>query len=235
MTAPAPSSTARSTASPTRSAWALALGYALLLGVVDTVVQRGLVGHPETVVAWLSTNLSVLTSAPVPLRAVPSLLGSALLTEDGTGWHWLPFVLVGLVPTGQALGARPAAAVLAAVHVLATLASQVVLAWRIDHDLDSGTQRLVSDVGPSYVVVAALVFGLADPLVGVRGARWWRAGCAAALVVLAPSLFDGLTTWQVAPLGHLSSPVLVLALVVSRSQRARRARRAAAGPASLSG
>lgn len=207
-----------------RRAWWVALGYGLLLGLVDTAVQRGLLGRPETVVAWLSTNLSVMTSAPVPLRAIPALLGSALLTEDGTGWHWLPFVLVGLVPAVQALGARTAAAVLVAVHLLATLVSQGVLAWRIDHDLESSTQRLVSDVGPSYVVVAALVLALADPP-GPRGAQWWRAAAAAALVVLAPSLLDGLTDWQVAPLGHLTSAVLVLALVAARHDRARRGRR----------
>jgi hypothetical protein len=203
--------------------------------VVDTAVQRGLLGHPETVVAWLSSDLSVLTSSPVPLRALPSLLGSGLLTEDGTGWHWLPFVVAGLVPTVRALGVRTAVAALVAVHVLATLVSQGVLAWRIVHDLASATQRLVSDVGPSYVVVAALTFAVADPLVGLRGARWWRAGCAAALVVLAPSLLDGLTTWQVAPLGHLTAAVLVLALVVVLRLRARRGRGAAPAPGSLSG
>ena len=216
-------------------AWLLALGYGLTLGLVDTAVQRGLLGHPESVVARLSTNLWVLTSAPVPWRALPSLLGSALLTEDGTGWHWLPFVVVGLVPAARVLGARAAAATMVAVHLLATLVSQGVLAWRIDHDLASGTQRLVSDVGPSYVVVAALALVVADPLVGLRGARWWRAGCAAALVVLAPSLLDGLTTWQVAPLGHLSAVVLVLALVAGRRVRARRAREAAPSPGSLPG
>jgi hypothetical protein len=221
--------------SDARRAWVLALGYGVLLGVVDTATQRGWFSPPETVVAWLSTNLSVLTSSPVPLRAVPALLGSALLTDDGTGWHWLPFVVLGLVPTARALGAQAATTALVAVHVLATLVSQGVLAWRIGADLASATQRLVSDVGPSYAVVAALVFGLADPLVGLRGAQWWRAGCAAALVLLAPSLFDGLTAWQVAPLGHLTSAVLVLTLVVSRSERARRAGRPAAGPASLSG
>ena len=191
---------------------ALAVGYATAMLAVDVAVQRGLFGATEAVVAWCSTNLSVLAWHPIP-----ALVASAFLTEHASGWRWWPFVVLGVATMARTSGVRVTAAVLFAVHVLATLASEAILALRIDHGAASSTQRLLVDVGPSYLVVAALVIAVIEPGSG----RWWRLACAAALAVLAPSLLDGLTSWQVAPVGHLISAALAVACWAVLTRRAR--------------
>ena len=59
--------------------------------------------------------------------------------------------------------------------------------WALDDERDDG------------VLVATVVCGVGP---------WWRLACAVGFAVLAPSLFDGLTTWDVSALGHLTALVV---------------------------
>jgi hypothetical protein len=152
---------------------------------------------------WLdyaSTDLANLADHPV--RA---MLLSACFAE-GNLLAWSLLALVGMGALGWRWGVwRPQVLVLA-VHVLATLVSQGITAVRIAHGALPESARSAHDVGPSYVVVAALIGAVGyGTLVG-------RILAALGFGLLVPSLFGGLTSLDVAAVGHLASVVLALTL-----------------------
>ena len=102
-----------------------------------------------------------------------------------------------------------ALALVVGVHVLATVASEGMLARRIALGDEPVSARQMIDVGPSYLVVSALV------VVIVAGRRLERILCAAGFVVVAPSLFDGLDRWDVTAVGHATTVVLAAAVGLS--------------------
>jgi hypothetical protein len=103
------------------------------------------------------------------------------------------------------------------VHVLATLASEGVLASRIALGDEPASARELLDIGPSYLVVAALVMAVTAG----RGVE--RIVCAAGFVVVAPSLFEGLDRWDVAAIGHCVAIVLAVGSGLVLRRRLRRA------------
>ncbi len=179
----------------------VALGYALTLGGVHWLFEAQRPATRASWLAWVSTSLDSLGAHPVP-----SLQDSALVTEEDL-LPWMGLALVGLwsavrvLDAGRRVPWRTIALVLS-VHVLATGISQAVLAHRIALGHEPAAARQVIDVGPSYVVVAALV----AVLVAGRGPE--RILCAAGFVVVAPSLFEGLDRWDVTAVGHASTLVL---------------------------
>jgi hypothetical protein len=159
--------------------------------------------------AWASTNLDNLRHHPVPAIAVSPFL------PDGYAWLWVALSLIGLAAVGRVLGAGRTAILALAAHVLATLASEGILAVRIASGAAPPEARHVVDVGPSYVVVAALVAAVA------YGTWPGRLASAAAFAVIAPHLFTGLDDWGVAETGHGCAVVIGLALgFVLRRHRA---------------
>ena len=164
--------------------------------------------------AWAGTNLENLRHHPLPAIAVSPFL------PDGYAWLWVALALIGLAAAGRVLGAGRTAILVVAAHVLATLASEGILAARIAAGAVPPEARHVVDVGPSYVVVAALVAAIA------YGTWPGRLVSAAAFAVIAPHLFAGLDDWGVAETGHGCAVVIGLALgFVLRRRPA-----AAAGP-----
>jgi hypothetical protein len=145
---------------------------------------------------WASTNLDNLEHHPVA-----AVVLSAFLTEDHPV-AWVAFALVGLGGTERALGAARTAILVAGGHLIGTAVSEGVLAYRVHAGRVPVDQRHIIDVGPSFVVVTAL---LAAVLVGRPLARVVCAGCFA---VLAPDLFGGLTRLDVAALGHACAAVI---------------------------
>jgi len=96
--------------------------------------------------------------------------------------------------------------VVAAAHVLGTVFSEGILAYRVASGALPGAYRHIQDVGPSYVVVGALAAGIAyGPWPG-------RLACAAGLAVVAPSLFGGLFQLEVSAVGHVSAILVALAV-----------------------
>lgn len=148
-------------------------------------------------VVWTSTNLTNLRDHPVS-----SLVTSAFVVEDGAPYGWAVLAAAGLVALAWRLGAWRALAVVGAAHVLGTLISEGIVAWRVHRGALSTTARDLIDVGPSYVVVAALV--------GAVAAGPWLARLVGAggFAVLAPSLFGGLTEFEVSAVGHVCSIVI---------------------------
>jgi hypothetical protein len=154
----------------------------------------------EALLAAASSNLENLHHDPIA-----TLAGSAFLVPDDLV-VWTLLALLGLVTLGLAAGAWRATVLVVAVHVLATLLSEGVLAWRIHSGALPGSARRVIDVGPSYVVVGALVASA----VHTRGVRRWAA--AAGFVALTPFLFDGLTEGDLTAVGHACTVVLAALL-----------------------
>jgi Rhomboid-like protein len=150
--------------------------------------------------AWASTDLVNLRH-----HLLGCLVVSALVSDDHPV-AWIVLALIGLLAAGQSLGNIRAALVVGAAHVLATAASEAILAVRISRGIEPVSERLLLDVGPSYVVVAGLVVGI------VYGNVPSRIACGIAFVLLGPDLFAGFTSWQVSALGHSCAIVVAVAL-----------------------
>lgn len=162
----------------------------------------------NSLVAWTATNIVNLRSDPFG-----TLVASAFVSETAP-WVWVGFAAAGLFPLAYRFGNLRALLLVATAHVVGTLLSEGLLAWRISAGAEPVTLRTLDDVGPSYVIASAL---LATVLYGTGPAartdtcppfdrvasRWWRLLAAAGLVALAPSLFEGIGRLDVAAVGHV--------------------------------
>ena len=166
-------------------------------------------------IAWASTNVANLEHEPVG-----PLLVSAFVTP---GFFAAWPVLMGLAVFGanRALGNARTALVCLAGHVIGSLVSEGTLAYRIDVGQLSAANRHITDVGPSYVVLSAVVIALAC------GGWLARALAAVDLVVLVfpGQIFGGLSHLDVAAVGHLTAALTAAgatALILSRQRQSRR-------------
>jgi hypothetical protein len=175
-------------------------------------------------VTWASTSVANLEHDPVGCLVVSAFVtgGSAVSAVP-----WLPVIAVAMFGANRAIGNGRTIVVCVAGHVIGTLVSEGIVAWRVDSGaLPPGSRHLI-DVGPSYVVVSALVAAL------LCGPWLWRLLAALDLAVLAfvAQIFSGLTNLDVAAVGHLTAigtaviAVPVLAAVrLSRPRPCRRRR-----------
>lgn len=163
---------------------------------------------------WLSTSVANLTEPPFTGHPVSALVGSAFVIEDGHPFAWAVLAASGLAALSWRLGPWRALAVVATAHVLATAVSEGIVGRRVQQGALPDTARHLIDVGPSYVVVAALIGAL------VAGPRACRVVGALGFAVLAPSLFGGLTELDVAAVGHVCSVVLGAGLALALRPRA---------------
>src|SRR6516225_132020 len=171
---------------------AVELAYTLL----DPAAQARLI-------AWASTNVANLEHEP----AGP-LLVSAFVTP-GYFATWPVLIALALFGANRALGNVRTALVCLAGHVIGSLVSEAIVAY-----------RHLSDVGPSYVVLSAIVIALA--------CGTWLARTLAAvglvLLVFPGQIFAGLSELDVTAVGHLTAMLaaaVTTALVTSRWPRRR--------------
>jgi membrane associated rhomboid family serine protease len=149
-------------------------------------------GARQAVIAWASTNLANLAVNPVG-----TLVASAFVAEGAQG-VLLVAVAIGLFPVTRRFGNLRAVVLIAASHVLGTLISQGIALVRLEAGLLSDSVRTIPDVGPSYVLCAALVAAFLYGHGRVRRLLALAGWCA-----LAPVLLDGLLTLEVAAVGHV--------------------------------
>ena len=173
---------------------------------------------------WASTSVASLEHHPAG-----SLLLSAFIA-GGSAAIWLVLIALAMFGANRALGNVATAVICLAAHVIGTLVSEGIVAYRVDAGLLPVSSRHLLDVGPSYVVVAAAVLALA--------AGSWPARAAAALdlavLVIGGRIFAGLSSLDVAAVGHVTvMAIAACALLLLRVRAARRARRAASGPPSI--
>ncbi|WP_433327115.1 rhomboid-like protein [Spirillospora sp. CA-294931] len=146
----------------------------------------------EGLVAWASTNLDNLPDNPVGTMVV-----SAFVAEGSQAGLFVVGAL-GLFPVARRFGNSRALLLISLGHVVGTLVSQGVAAWRLELGELPESVRTASDVGPSYVISAALVAAI---LYGPG--RLARLGALAGYLAAAPSLFEGLTSLEIGALGHV--------------------------------
>ena len=180
-------------------------------GLVYTLLAPG---AQVTFVAWASTNVANLEHEPV----LP-LLASAFVAP-GYVVTWPMLIALALFGANRALGNGRTALVCLAAHVIGTLVSEGIVAYRVDAGQLSAASRHLTDVGPSYVVVSAVVVALA------LGTWLARALAAVDLVILVfpGDIFGGLSQLDVAAVGHLTAMLTAAAAVafIAARQRGRR-------------
>jgi hypothetical protein len=173
------------------------------------------------VAAWASTSVANLEHHPA---------GSVLLSAfvaGGSAYAWPALIALAMFGANRAVGSLRLAAVCTAGHVIGTLVSEGIVAYRVDAGLLPVSARHLLDVGPSYVVVSAIAAGLA------LGS--WPARLAAALdlavLAFAGRIFAGLTSLDVAAVGHTTAIAVAAGCVlVIWARRARGRGRPRPGP-----
>lgn len=184
------------------------LGLFVLMELVQALLTPS---ARAALVGWASTSVANLEHHPVG-----SLVASAFV-GTGHGLAWPVLIAVALSAACRSAGSPRALLVCLTGHVVGTLVSEGIVAYRIDLGQLSVANRHLIDVGPSYVVVAAVTLAL------VRGP--WLPRLAAAVVfaimVFGGDIFGGLSTLQVAAVGHLTALLVALACAISMSIRHR--------------
>jgi hypothetical protein len=180
--------------------WAVATGYVTALVITAVAVAAQPDARRRAWLDWASTNLANLHDHPVRAMAFSAV------ASEGNILGWVAMGLIGLGACGAALGAWRTLLLVTAAHVLGTVVSQGIVDHRIAHGTAGLAAAYMRDIGPSYVVTAAIVAGVA------YGRRWGRLACAACLALLLPGLFGGLPRLSVASVGHACAVVVALGL-----------------------
>jgi len=161
--------------------------------------------------AWASTSVANLEHEPVGPLVLSAFIGPGRLLV------WPALIALAAFGASRALGNAGTTLACVAGHVIGSLVSEGIVAYRVDAGQLPATDRHLTDVGPSYVVVSAIVIAAAcGP---------WLARAAAALefavLVIGGHIFGGLSHLDVSAVGHLTALVTAAAvtLIVARRQR----------------
>ncbi|MEU9095071.1 rhomboid-like protein [Streptomyces sp. NPDC048428] len=194
---PAPAAWIRSAGSWVRSAPGTYVWLTALF-VTTVIVHQMSPAFEEDFLRQRSTNIHELSQNPVRV-----LISSAFWIDGG---KWLPYAVLYTVfhaPAERRLGTMRWLAVAATAHVLATLVSEGVLAWAIQHGHAPATAANTLDVGVSYAlagVVAVLTYYVVRP--------WRYVYLFAVLVIYGVPLVTGATFTDV---GHFTAALIGLA------------------------
>src|SRR5258708_4447613 len=159
-------------------AWLYLAGF-----VLAEVIYAGLSPRDQAAITtWASTNVHNLSHDPVG-----SLIASAFVTGAFvTAWPIL--IALALFGASGVLGSWRTALVCAAGHVTGTLVSEGIVGYRVSRGQLPALDRYLTDVGPSYVVVSAIVVALLYGSWPTRGA----APLGLALLIFVGNIFGGL-------------------------------------------
>jgi hypothetical protein len=158
---------------------------------------------------WSSTNMANLLHRPVP-----ALFLSAFVASESP-LAWLLIIAFAMVGANRVLGNLRLLVACTVGQVLGTVVSEGIVAYRVDNGLLPASYRHIIDIGPSYVVVSAIV------VAAVLGSWPARVTSLAALAVLVfvGRIFAGVTSLQVAAIGHLTAMVVAAGLAVPLALR----------------
>jgi len=164
---------------------------------------------------WASTNVASLQHHPVLALVLSAFLPS------GSPLAWLAPIALTMFGANRAVGTARLALICAAGHLIGTGVSEGIVAYRLDHGSLPPAWSHIPDVGPSYVVVSAIV-------VAVMFGTWLTRVTALAVfavLVFVSHIFAGLTSLHVTAVGHLTAIVTAaaLGLVLAVRQRGVRA------------
>src|SRR5215472_15583749 len=140
-----------------------------------------------------------MSCSPVTIAPQCSPGSAPACTTCSTTW---PVVIaLAMFAATSVLGTWRTALTCAAGQVVGTVASEGIVAYRVAHGSLPPADRFLLDVGPSYVVMAAIATAL------LYGRSLARAAAAADLLLLifVGQIFAGLSRLEVAPVGHLTA------------------------------
>jgi hypothetical protein len=145
--------------------------------------------------AWASTSVHNLEHHPVGCLVASAFFPSSFLLA------WPAVIALAMFAATSVLGAWRTALTCAAGQVVGTVVSEGIVAYRVADGSLPPADRFLLDVGPSYVVMAAIAVAL------LYGGWLARAAAAVDLVLLIfiGQVFAGLSRLGVAPVGHLTA------------------------------
>jgi hypothetical protein len=183
--------------------------------IVVQIVYACLSPHRQDVLAtWASTSVANLEHEPAgPLIVSVFVSGGGYLT-------WPVLIALALFGANRALGNTWTGLVCLAGQVIGSLVSEGIVAYRVDAGQLPVSFRHLTDVGPSYVVMSAIVISL---ICGSWPARL-AAAFALGLMVFAGNIFGGLSSLDVAAVGHVTAAAtaaVAVALLIRPRDRPR--------------
>jgi hypothetical protein len=156
-----------------------------------------------TLTATASTSVANLEHEPIGPLVLSAFIGPGYLLV------WPVLIALAVFGANRALGTARAVLICVAGHVIGSLVSEGIVAYRVDVGQLPVTDRYLTDVGPSYVVVSAIVIAV------VCGT--WLARTAATLdfaaLVVGGHIFGGLSHLDVSAVGHLTALITAAAAV----------------------
>jgi hypothetical protein len=183
----------------------------LALFAVGEIVTAAASRHDRAAMQlWTSTNVANLHHHPVQALIISAFLAPGSLLA------WLALIPLGMLGANRAFGNWRLLLVCAAGHVIGTVVSEGVVDYRVGHGALPASWDHIIDIGPSYVVVSAIV------IAWLFGS--WPTRIAALLdfliLVFVGGIFTGLTRLHVAPVGHLTAMVtaLLVGLLLARTR-----------------
>lgn len=180
-------------------AWAY-LGCYLAAGLAWALLTPG---AQATLTGWASTNVANLEHEPIGPLVLSAFVG------PGYPLFWAALIALAVFGASRALGNARTALICVTGHVIGSLVSEGIVAYRVDAGQLPVTDRYLTDVGPSYVVVSAIV-------IAVMCGTWLVRAAAAidfAVLVIGGHIFGGLSHLEVAAVGHLTALVTAAAAV----------------------
>src|SRR4051812_35728908 len=138
-----------------RSRYAFAAAFLACFVLAELVYSQLDPAAQARLVAWASTNVANLEHEPV----LPLLVSA--FVAPGYFAAWPVLIALALFGANRALGNGRTALVCLAGQVIGSLVSEGIVACQVDAGQLSAASRHLSDVGPSYVVVSAVVVALA--------------------------------------------------------------------------
>ena len=196
-----------------RRRYGFACAYLACFVAVNFVYTQLTPAEQARLVAWASTSVANLEHEPI----LPLVLSA--LVAPGYFVVWPVLIALAVFGANRALGNARTALVCLAGQVIGSLVSEGIVAYRVNAGQLAVANRHLVDVGPSYVVVSAIVIALAC---GTWPARV-LAAVDFAVLVFGGHIFGGLSHLDVSAVGHLTAMITAAAataLLLTRRQPA---------------
>jgi hypothetical protein len=188
----------------------LAACFALGLVLIEFVMLMLPNADQTSIARAASTNITHLAIDPL------FVLPASAFVDLGNTWLWVPLTLILLGGLERMLGPGRALMIAFGAHVIATLISEGMLLLQIAWHAEPRSQVNIVDVGPSYVILAAMAACL------ILGS--WKLRIAAVLsgAIVIPGLLVGINSLDMSAVGHLSSLILGTVFGLAFTARGRR-------------
>jgi hypothetical protein len=199
------------------AACAFACGYLICFVVTDLVYTSLTPSAQAALTAWASTNVANLSREPVGPLVLSAFIAPGYLVI------WPVLIVLATFGANRALGNARTTLICVAGHVVGTGVSEGIVAVRVAAGQLPAADRYITDVGPSYVVVSAIV-------IAVICGTWLARSLALldfAILVFGGHIFGGLGHLDVSAVGHLTAMLTAAAVIAVIAVSSRRRRRSA--------